>query len=84
MFKTRVFNYGDDQAIRIPEELRTGKEEFFIRRVGDSYILSPADDPWSPLRATMGTFPQDFMDDRNQPSIDEITKEKRFNSTEPL
>lgn len=78
MIKTRVFNYGDEQAIRIPNELRTEKKEFFIRRVGDSYILSPVDDPWSLLRATIGTFPQDFMDDRNQPSSDGAPEKEAF------
>lgn len=78
MLKTKVFQSGNSQAIRIPKELQTDKTEFFIRRVGDSYVLFPIDDPWFPLRATMGTFPQDFMDDREQPMIDEVTEKETF------
>lgn len=78
MIKTKVFKSGNSQAIRIPKELQTEKKEFFIRRIGDSYILCPVDDPWFPLRATIGTFPLDFMDDRNQPSIDEVPEKEAF------
>lgn len=69
MIKTRVFQSGNSQAVRIPKELRTEKAEFYIRRIGDAFVLYPVDDPLFPLRATMGTFPQDFMEDREQPSL---------------
>lgn len=69
MIKTRVFQSGNSQAVRIPKELRTEKVEFYIRRIGDAFVLYPVDDPWFPLRATMGTFPQDYMEDREQPSL---------------
>ena len=47
------------------------KEEFYIRRVGEGYVIFPVDDPWFPFRMTIGTFPDDFMEDRDleQPSI---------------
>ena len=64
---TRVFQTGDCQAVRIPGDMRTDKEEFYIRRIGEGYVIYPVDDPWFPLRQTLGTFPQDFMADRGQP-----------------
>ena len=66
---TRVFQSGNSQAVRIPKELRTEKTDFFIKRVGNAYILYPVDDPWFPLRTTIGTFPDDFLEDRDQQSI---------------
>ncbi len=78
MTTTRVFQSGNSQAVRIPKELRTEKTEFFIRRVGDAFILFPTDDPWFPLRSTIGTFPDDFLEDREQPSILDLPKREEF------
>ena len=74
MLTTRVFQNGNSQALRIPQDLRTDKKEFFIRRIGDIYIAYPTDDPWAPAREVIGTFPEDFMSDRNQPSWDDVAE----------
>ena len=68
MLTTRVFQNGNSQALRIPQELRTDTKEYYISRVGDTYIAFPADDPWATVRQVIGTFPDDFMDEREQPS----------------
>ena len=78
MTTTKVFQSGNSQAVRIPKELRTEKKEFFIKRVGDAYILFPVDDPWFPLRATIGTFPDDFLEDRDQSSILDLPEREEF------
>ena len=72
MLKTRVFQNGNSQALRIPQDMRTDKKEYCISKIGDIYIAYPADDPWAPLRQVIGTFPEDFMNDREQPSWEEI------------
>ena len=69
---TRVFQNGNSQALRIPQDLRTDKKEFFIRKIGDTFIAYPTDDPWAPAREVIGTFPEDFMSDREQPSWDDV------------
>ena len=69
---TRVFQNGNSQALRIPQDLRTDKKEFFIRRIGDIYIAYPTDDPWAPAREVIGSFSDDFMSNRNQPTWDEV------------
>ena len=74
MLTTRVFQNGNSQALRIPQDIRTDKKEFFIRRIGDIYIAYPTDDPWAPARQAIGTFSEDFMSDRNQPSWDEVAE----------
>lgn len=78
MTTTRVFQNGNSQALRIPQEMRTQKKEFYIQKVGDTYIVYPTDDPWATVRQVIGTFPSDFMDDREQPSWDEVTKREDF------
>lgn len=72
MLTTRVFQNGNSQALRIPQEMRTDKKDFFIRKVGDIFIAYPVDDPWAPVRPLIGTFPQDFMADREQPAWDAV------------
>ena len=75
---TRVFQNGNSQALRIPQDLRTEKKEFFIRKIGDVFIAYPTDDPWAPLREVIGTFPEDFMPDRDQPSWNEVPVREEF------
>ena len=72
MLTAKVFQSGNSQAIRIPKEVRTDLTEFTIRKVGDGYILFPADDPWFPLKLSIGQMPADFMTSREQPSLDEV------------
>ena len=78
MLRTRVFQNGNSQAMRIPKEVRTDKEDFYIQRVGEGYVVFPTDDPWFPLRVTIGTFPQDFMEDREQPSLSDQAEREEF------
>ena len=74
MAATRIFQNGNSQALRIPQELRTDKKEYFINKIGDIYIAYPADDPWASARQVIGTFPEDFLSDRNQPSWNEVSE----------
>ena len=68
MTVTKVFQNGNSQALRIPQEMRTTDKEFFIAKVGNAYIAYPTDDPWLPTRQAIGTFSDDFMEDRQQPA----------------
>ena len=72
MTATKVFQNGNSQAIRIPRELRTTEKEYYITKVGNAYIAFPADDPWMPTRQAIGAFSADFMEERNQPSWNEV------------
>ena len=56
----------------MPQDMRTDKKEYCISKIGEIYIAYPADDPWAPVRQVIGTFPEDFMNDREQPSWEEI------------
>ena len=78
MLTAKVFRSGNSQAIRIPKEVQTDRKEFAIRKVGDGFILFPADDPWFPLRLSIGQMPDDFMIDREQPSWDDVPEREEF------
>ena len=78
MLKTRVFQNGNSQALRIPQDMRTDKKEYCINKIGDIFIAFPSDDPWAPARQVIGTFPDDFMADRNQPSGDDVPEREAF------
>ncbi|MGN8773973.1 antitoxin [Candidatus Weimeria sp. HCP3S3_B5] len=78
MMTAKVFQSGNSQAIRIPKEFHTDLKEFIISKVGDGYILYPADDPWYPLKQSIGKMPSDFMEYRDQPTWDEVEKQEDF------
>lgn len=74
MTTTRMFQSGNSQAIRIPSSMRSEKKDFYIQKFGDAYVIYPVDDPWRSVRETIGTFPQDFMEERSQPSWNEVAE----------
>lgn len=74
MLKAKVFQSGNSQAIRIPNEVRTEQHEFSIQRFGEGFILLPVNDPWAALRTSIGAMPHDFMEDREQPSWDNVSE----------
>ena len=78
MTTTRIFQNGNSQALRIPREMRADKKEYCINKIGDIYIAFPSDDPWAPVREVIGTFPDDFMESRDQPSLDDIPARETF------
>ena len=45
MLTAKVFQSGNSQAIRIPQEMRTDTQDYYITKVGKVFIAYPADDP---------------------------------------
>ena len=74
MITTRVFQNGNSQALRIPQELRTDRKEYYIQKIGETFVAYPADDPWAPVRQVIGSFPSDFLSDREQPSWENVSE----------
>lgn len=73
MLTTRIFQNGNSQAMRIPQELRTNTNEYCINKIDGIYIAYPLEDPWAPVRQVIGTFSDDYMADRAQPSWEEVS-----------
>ena len=78
MTMTRVFQNGNCQALRISQEMRTEKKEYCINKIGDIFIAYPADDPWAPVRQVVGTFPEGFPADRDQPAWQDVPEREEF------
>ena len=78
MLTAKVFQSGNSQAIRIPEEIQTDRKEFTIRKIGDGYLLFPVDDPWFALRNSIGQMPEDYMQDREQPAWSDVPEREVF------
>ena len=78
MLTAKVFQSGNSQAIRIPNEMRTTEKEFIIRKSGNCFFLMPLDDPWALLRQSIGQADEDVSFDRDQPMLSGITKRSVF------
>ena len=48
MLTAKIFQSGNSQAIRIPKEAHTDQKEFYIRRLGNGYVLSGRALAWFP------------------------------------
>ena len=69
MLKAKVFESDKGQAILIPKEFHTDQKELFFNDMGGVYVFWPTNDRWLPFKQTAGTFPEDFMNDREQPML---------------
>lgn len=78
MTTTKVFQNGNSQAIHITQEMKTDRKEYCINKIGDIYIVFPADDPWAAARQVLGTFPSDFMEDSRQPSWSDLPQREEL------
>ncbi len=73
MNRAKIFKNGDSQAIRLPKEFRFKGKEVYIRKEGNSVIISSIDDSVDRLWKVLGNLSDDFKIERNQPK----TYEKR-------
>ena len=78
MQTTRVFQNGNSQAIRIPQELRTDEKEYYINKIDGIFIAYPVEDSWAPVRQVVGTFSEDFRAERNQPAWDDVPEREEL------
>jgi antitoxin VapB len=68
MKTAKLFKNGESQAVRLPREFRFNGDEVFIKRIGSAVILLPKAKSWDTLIDSLGKFPDDFMNERQQPS----------------
>ncbi len=67
MNRAKIFKNGDSQAIRLPKEFRFKGKEVYIRKEGNSVIISSIDDSVDRLWKVLGNLSDDFKIERNQP-----------------
>lgn len=72
MVTAKVFQSGNSQAIRIPNEFRTEQKEFYIRRFGECLYLIPVTDPWYLVRSSLGRAAGEADIEREQPMLADL------------
>lgn len=63
---------GSHQIVRLPEEFQFEGERVYIHKVGNVIVLIPENNhPWKPLFESLEQFTADYMNERNQPFVQE-------------
>ncbi len=70
MQEAKLFQNGQSQAVRLPKEFRFAGDSVAIRRIGDAVILQPKNS-WETLYNSLEQFSPDFMEEREQPPLQE-------------
>ncbi len=71
MKTAKLFKNGRSQAVRLPKEFKFQGSEVYIKRIGSNVVLVPKDDPWGSLVSSLDGFSDDFMEQREQPGLDD-------------
>ncbi|WP_298270306.1 antitoxin [Geobacter sp.] len=70
MKTAKIFQNGQSQAVRLPNELGFDDSEVFIKKSGNVVQLIPRTDSWNSLFGSLKKFSRDFMTERIQPELD--------------
>jgi antitoxin VapB len=62
------------QIIRIPERMKIADDKVYLRKLGNTLYVIPFHNPWQSLFESLDNFTPDFMEDRNQPALQEHTE----------
>ena len=62
--RARIFMNGRSQAVRLPKEFRFDGDEVFIRKSGDTVILSATKPDWDVFFDEASAFDKDFLAER--------------------
>lgn len=71
MTKIKIQTEGSKQIIILPENYHIKGEEVYLKKIGDSIILLPIENPYQSLLSSLELFSDDFMDNRQQLPIEE-------------
>lgn len=71
METAKIVQNGRSQAVRLPKEFRFKGKEVFIHREGSKIILSEKPDSWEDFFLSGSKPTPDFMQDREQPDLEE-------------
>lgn len=59
-YVTKVFKSGNSQAVRLPREFRLDEEEVFIRKEGNSIVITPLPSTWDGFMENCEPLSEDF------------------------
>ena len=60
-----------EQFIKIPANFKLKGDKVYLKKFGDALYIIPFDNPWQSLMDSMGEFSDDFMENRNQPKLED-------------
>ena len=60
---TKVFQSGNSQAIRLPREFRLDEDEVFIRKEGNTILITPRPKTWDGFLQGCESLSKDFSID---------------------
>lgn len=69
MRTAKLFKNGQSQAVRLPKEYRMEGDLVYIKKIGNAVILLPVKNSWQTLLDSIEQFSDDYMNERNQPSM---------------
>ena len=78
METAKLFMNGRSQAVRLPKGFRFEGEEVFVKKVGNAVVLLPRRDSWETLYESLEAFSEDFMEERGQPTGEQVRAEGPF------
>ena len=64
-----IQNTKGSQAINIPDNLKINDNKVYIKKIGNALYIIPFHNPWQTLLDSLGEFTPDFMENRNQPPM---------------
>lgn len=62
--RAKIFMNGRSQAVRLPKEYRFECEEVYVRKLGDSLILSAAEPGWDAFFDEPTVFNEEYLAER--------------------
>lgn len=68
--EVEIENISGNQFIRIPENFKIDDNRVYLKKMGNSIFIIPFHNPWGSLIEGVNLFTEDFMERRNQPSLD--------------
>jgi len=70
MESAKLFRNGKSQAVRLPKEFRFEGDEVYIKKIGNTVLLIPKDNPWGSFLKSLDKFSDDFLSWREQPKLE--------------
>jgi antitoxin VapB len=68
--EVEIENISGSQFIKIPENFKIDDNRVYLKKIGNSIFIIPFHNPWESLFEGVKLFTDDFMEERNQPGLD--------------
>ncbi|KYC36227.1 virulence factor [Scytonema hofmannii PCC 7110] len=70
MQTAKLLMSGDNQSVILPQEFQIQGTEVYVKKVGNTIVLIPKENPWGALFDSLNLFSDDFMENREQPMLE--------------